>query len=202
MKKLLKFKWYLFGLAFLISLPISFYFLRQNNLKMIELRDVVLAVDKESGDISKTEPKITELRNYVLTHMNASLPNPLELPGSFNVALDQARNKAAKSGNVDAGIYNAAQAECDRQDVPLTVRAECIQNYVLTNSKAGSEPQNIKIPPKERFTYNFVSPSWSFDLAGLSVALSFTLFTIAWIKFVISFLYPKLTQFIRNQPYE
>jgi len=195
-------KWWHFALIFLAILPITAYLLRQNNLRMLELRDVVVAIDQDSGDIAKIEPALTELRNFVLTHMNASLPSPLELQGSFNLSVEQARKKAEKSGTANGGIYKQAQAECERVEIPLSVRAQCIQNYVTANAKPGTDVQELQIPPKEQFVYSFVSPTLSFDLAGLATIMTFTLFIVACVKFGLEVAVPKLTSYVTKQPLE
>jgi len=195
-------KWWHFGLIFLLTLPISAWFLRQNNLRMLDLRNIVVAIDQDSGNINEIEPALTELRDYVFTHMNASLPSPLELQGSFNVAVEQARKKAEQSGQANGDIYRKAQAECERAEIPLSVRAECIQNYVVSNAIPGEDPQQLDIPPKEQFVYNFVSPTWSFDLAGLAVAVSAILFIATSVKFSIDVVTPKITGYIVKQPLE
>lgn len=200
--KNVKFKWWYFALAFLVTLPITAYLLRQNNLKMLELRDKVVAIDQKDGDIKKIEPALEELRDYVLTHMNASLPSPLELPGSFNVSVERARKKAEASGTANGDIYKQAQAQCERVEVPLSIRAECIQNYVTANAKPGSDVKPLDIPPKEQFVYNFVSPTWSFDHAGLMALVSSVLFVASVVLLATQFAFPKLTSYILKQPLE
>lgn len=187
---------------FLITLPVSAYFLRQNNLRMIELRNEVVKVDTESGDIKKVAPKIEELRGFILAHMNTSLSAPLELPGSYNTAVEQARKKAEDSGSANGGIYKKAQEVCENPNVALSVRAQCIQDYVTKNAPAGSDVQSLVFPPKELFSYNFASPRWSFDLAGVAVALSITTGLVAiWLIF-IQFLWPRIARLANDDPLE
>lgn len=200
--KILKLKWWQYGLVFIVSLPIAGFFLRQNNLMMLELRDAVVKIDQETGDINQIEPLLTELRDYVFTHMNASLPAPLELPGSFNVSVEKARKKAEDSGSANGEIYKKAQAECERIEIPLSVRAECIQNYVISNAKPGTDAEQLDLPPKEQFVYSFVSPSWSLDLAGIATLLSSLLFVLAFARLSLDVLIPKLTNYITEQPLE
>lgn len=195
-------RWWHFAIALAVLLPLSAYFLRQNNLKMLELRDAVVAVDQKSGNIKKIDPLLSELRDYVLSHMNASLPSPLELPGSFNVAVEQARKKAEKSGNANSSIYKKAQDECERPELPLTVRAECMQNYITVHGKPGSDVKVLDIPPKEQFVYSFLSPTWSFDLAGVFVLLSALTTMAMLIKLCTGVIFPRITGYIIKQPLE
>lgn len=189
-------------LLFLVTLPLSAYLLRQNNLRMVELRDEVVRIDSETGDITKVQPALEELRSFVLTHMNTSLATPLELPGSYNKAVEQARKKAEESGTANGNIYRKAQEVCEDPNVLLSVRAQCIQDYVTSNAQPGTNAQGIEFPPKELFSYNYSSPVWSFDLAGLSVFVSvvMALWLIAlFIKRVIG---RKVRSLIEDDPLE
>ena len=99
----------LVAFALILSLPLSAFFLRQNNLKMLELRDEVVRIDAQTGDLEQIAPALDELRSYVLTHMNADLgDNGLQLPGAYNVAVEQARQRAEASGSVNRDIYRLA----------------------------------------------------------------------------------------------
>ena len=88
-----KIKVWHFLLFFVLSIPISAYLLRQNNLKMLSLRDQVLQVDSETGDITKIAPYIKEIGNYVLNHMNTNFGR-IELPGTLIKAVDKIRKAA------------------------------------------------------------------------------------------------------------
>lgn len=198
--KLAGLSWLFLLVAFLLSLAISAYFLRQNNLRMLELRDAVVELDQSSGEISEIEPALLELRSYVLTHMNATLKSPLELPGSYNLAIEDARAIAEASGSVEAQVYSKAQSVCERPEVLLSVRAQCIQDYVLSNAPEGEDIQEIQFPPKEQFSYNFVSPSWSFDLAGISTVISAVLFLATAANLLLDKVYPRITRLIESEP--
>lgn len=147
----------------------SAWALRQNNLEMLILRDKVVAADIETGDIAKIAPYIEDLGSYVLGHMNASLGAPLELPGTYNIAVEEARKKVEQSGTANSAVYASAQTVCEQPNVLLTVRAQCIQDYVTTNAVPGTDVEELVFPPKELFSYSFISPLWSADFAGLSV---------------------------------
>ena len=89
-----KLRWWFLIPIIAALLALSAWALRQNNLKMLELRDAVVLVDQDSGDINEITPVLEELGNYVLSHMNTDLGGPLELPGTYNVAVEQARERA------------------------------------------------------------------------------------------------------------
>ncbi len=155
-------------LAFVVSLPISAWLLRQNNLEMIELREAVILADEATGDIEQVEPALIDLQNYVTSHMNTDLGQPLELPGVYNRAVKQIQNNL-KSDTVKRA-YRQAELQCSRPSIPISNQAQCIQDYVI--SRGGPAAQSLVFPPKERFSYSFISPRWSLDLAGLSVLIS------------------------------
>lgn len=165
------------SLIFLVSATIlcsviAVLSLRANNLRMIELRDAVYAADEQNGDV---EAALRELRQFVYGHMNTNLRQgttssepPIQLVGRYNraVAAEQARVAALGGSNQ---VYVAAQKECENPNVPLTVRAQCVQDYVTRNGTGVAE---VKLPPKDIYTFDFASPRWSADLAGWSIVAS------------------------------
>ncbi len=150
----------------------AIWYLRQNNLTMIELRQAVIDEDAKSGSIMKVEPKLEALGNHVLNHMNTNLGSPLELPGTYNAAVERIREQVEQSGSANSSIYAEAQRLCEDPNVLLTVRAQCIQDYVTSRAAPGSLPQELVFPDKALYSYNFSSPVWSPDIAGFSVLLS------------------------------
>lgn len=191
-----------FLIAFVLSLPLSAYLLRQNNLTMLELRDTVLQVDEETGDIAQIEPHLTELANYVLNHMNTDAGR-IELPGAFNAAVEELRINAQSSGSADAGIYVQAQEQCENPNIPLTARAQCIQDFVVANSAPGSDAiLELEFPDKSLFTYSFASPTWSPDLAGFSVLLSCVLAVVVAFLTMTRVIAPLLGRIIDRDPLE
>lgn len=163
--------WY-FVIIFIVSSFAAAYALRQNNLGAIELRDKVLQVDKENGDI---EAALRELREFTHAHMNARLSSdtgiypPIQLKYRYErlVAKEKAR---AQNANKD--IYNEAQRDCEArfpQGLSGSNRIPCIQQYVDTHGGAKVEERTI---PDSLYKFDFVSPVWSPDLAGWSLVLA------------------------------
>ena len=72
------------------SFAVSLYALRQNNLQMNELRTAVLAADKK-GNNKQLIAALSDLRRYVLRHMNTGLQpegskfseKPIQLPYKY-----------------------------------------------------------------------------------------------------------------------
>lgn len=162
-------------IAFIACGAVSIVLLRANNLKMVELRQAVYTADEKGGDV---ETALRNLRLYVYSHMNTNLragssssEPPVQLVHRFNaaVAAEQARIAAL---NNSTKVYADAQAQCERSSLPLTARAQCIQDYVVTH---GNGAPQLNLPPKEFYTFDFTSPFWSSDAAGWSLAATILL---------------------------
>jgi hypothetical protein len=163
------------SLYVLISATVFFsvlavYSLRANNLRMLELKQAVYAADEQNGDI---EGALQELRSFVNSHMNTQLRSPdateppIQLLNQFNRYIEAEQAKiATQDGNQ---VYKDAQARCETGAIPLTARAQCIQEYIVAN---GGNISQLTIPPKELYTFDFVSPRWSPDIAGISLVLA------------------------------
>lgn len=152
----------------LFSGALSIYALRQNNMTMIRLRDDVYAADKSGGDV---EAAMYELRKFVYAHMNTNLRSgstsseaPIQLTETYNrvVAAEQAR-VAALGGN--GVVYAKAIDKCSSV-TDSSERVQCVQQYITEN---GGYKFQLNLPAKEFYTFDFVSPRWSPDLAGISL---------------------------------
>lgn len=155
--------------------------LRQNNIRMLELREAVYAADKTNGD---TEAALRELREYVHAHMNTNLSAnsngiypPIQLKYRYERLVAAEKNRVTRA---NAAIYTRAQEYCERR-YPVGLsgsgRIPCIQEYVSQN---GEKEKDI---PDALYKFDFVSPRWSADLAGWSIILACAfgmLFIIRW----------------------
>jgi hypothetical protein len=137
---------------------------------MLQLKEAVYIADEQNGDI---EGALQELRSFVNTHMNTQLRSPdateppIQLINQFNRYIEA---EQAKLSNQDSNqVYRDAQARCETGAIPLTARAQCIQEYIVAN---GGNVNQLTIPPKELYTFDFVSPRWSPDVAGISIVLA------------------------------
>ena len=168
--------WIFLGI-FLISGAIAVYSLRQNNLTMIRLRDVVYVADKENGDI---ETALKNLRQHIHSHMNtnpASGNNAIKPPIQLKYRYE--RLVAAEKAKTPEQIYTDAQNYCESQNTSVSGRSRvpCIEAYVSSHSA-----QNIQIDDS-LYKFDFVSPRWSADVAGISLLVS----VISLILFVVLF---------------
>ena len=174
-------------LALMASAAIAIFALRVNNQKMIELRQAVYAADTNNGDVSKA---LYNLREFVYGHMNTNLragststEPPIQLVTRFNIAVAAEQARVAALNN-STKVYSDAQAQCERSSLPLTARAQCIQEYVSTN---GSGVQQLNLPPKEFYTFDFASPRWSPDVAGWALVATFLLVVLLVLRIIAGF---------------
>lgn len=163
--------WY-FVAIFLVSAFVAAYALRQNNLKALELRDKVLQVDKENGDI---EAALRELREFTYGHMNSNLASdtgiypPIQLKHQYE-RLVNAEIKKAEGKNQD--VYAQAQKYCEAQNPTGfygATRLSCIQQYVDQNARPEQKPKEI---PDALYKFDFAAPRWSPDVAGWSLVIA------------------------------
>lgn len=160
---------YFLAIAIVFGL-ISVYGLRQNNLNMIKLRTAVFAADEQNGN---TEAALHQLREYVYAHMNTNLAggdNAIYPPIQLKYSYDRAIAALRTSTPDNAQIYNNAQQECEKQfprGLSGSGRIPCIQQYVATHGV-----QEEATIPVSLYEFDFVSPPWSPDLAGISMVIA------------------------------
>lgn len=181
---------------FIISAIVCVLALRHNNEQMIKLRDDVYATDQRDGDINTA---LNKLRRYVYAHMNTSLSSgnnnikpPIQLKYTYQRLYDA---QLAQVQAANQSVYSAAPVYCHNNANQNSTSAQlsCIQNYAVNH---GVQNANINIPPG-LYQFDFVSPSWSPDLAGWSLLLTI-LFLIAFLlKLVISKL--RQSQFVEGK---
>ncbi|MCA9325194.1 hypothetical protein KDA23_03990 [Candidatus Saccharibacteria bacterium] len=161
--------WYFFALAAVFGV-IGAFALRDNNLRMAELRDAVYAADKSGHGV---EESLQELRSYVGSHMNTSLSSgsdsvypPIQLKYTYQRLVEKAGSTTSEE---NATLYSSAQKYCEKK-IPTgfsgRYRLNCIQQYI---SQHGSAATNI---PDSLYKFDFASPRWSPDLAGWTMVLA------------------------------
>jgi hypothetical protein len=161
---------WLISILLLLSIVISIYSLRQNNLTMVRLRDAVYKADEQEGDV---ETALKKLREHVYSHMNTDLTSgdfaispPIQLKYRYERLLTAERERLE---DINAKIYADAQAICEQkfgQGLLKTGRVPCVQAYVAEHSV------KEKPIPEQLYKFDFISPKWSPDLAGWSLVLS------------------------------
>lgn len=151
-------------LLFVASGYSTVYHLRQNNLKMLELREAVFTADRDDGD---TATALSELQLHVVSHMNTTLPKlgdqkAIQLKYTYErrVAVEDAKTSAAR-----AALSSEATSYCQttHAGASFAVRSQCVEDYYAAHPVSSLEV------PKELYAYDFVTPLWVPDRAGLSL---------------------------------
>lgn len=166
--------WYLFLLAVLL-VGVGLLAMRTNYSHMVVLRDKVYAADKAGTGV---EQSLQDLRDYVGHHMNTSLSSganavypPIQLKYTYDRLIAA---KSKETSDYNAHIYTNAQKYCEAK-IPTgfsgKYRVACIQEYV---TKHKASPNYISA---DLYKFDFYSPAWAPDLAGLSFA--FAIFSFA-----------------------
>lgn len=156
-----------------------------NNQRMITLREQVFVADEKGGDV---ETALVTLREYVYSHMNTDLTAgenaihpPIQLKYRYErlVASEQSKQQ---TGNGD--IYTAAQDHCEKtqpQGFSGSNRLPCIREYLDSHGVSTAKEVHI---PEDMYKFDFESPAWSPDLAGISIVLASTCIALLAIKLI------------------
>lgn len=176
-----------FLIAGLIFLGFGVHGLRQNNFEAIRLRDDVIKADAQNGDI---EGALRKLRQHIYSHMNADLSSgattikqPVQLKHRYE-ELVAAEAKKTKAKNIQ--IQNKAEAVCAAKHPGggfNRSRVVCVTEYLKDNAAKESE-----IPP-ELYKFDFISPAWTPDKAGLSLLAAGLLFVVFVIRLGVGWWY-------------
>jgi len=172
--------WYFLILA-ILSGAICLAALRNNYQHTVALKNAVYQADKDNGDYKTA---LTNLRNYVVAHMNTNLTNgnnSIYPPIQLKYTYERLSQQAVQASSNDT-LYTEAQAYCQQQDsVDFSGRnrVPCIEAYVTSHGAKPAAPVPVNL-----YQFDFVSPTWSPDLAGWSMvvaALSLVLFIGLWV---------------------
>lgn len=176
----------LFLAGFLVASITAVVALRDNNQQMLSLRNKVYAADQASGDVNLA---LNNLRNFVYAHMNTDLSsgnNTIKPPIQLKYTYEKLEAQAQAAAN-NTGLYTLAENYCQAQ-IPTgfsgRYRISCVQDYIMHHG--GKAAAAI---PAALYEFDFVSPTWSPDLAGWSLvaaALFLVLFIVSlanhWLK--------------------
>lgn len=159
--------WY-FVIAIAISFTVFVVAYRHNSVVALQLRNNVLTVDQQNGDV---EAALKTLREHVYGHMNSYLSQPggayppVQLKYRYDRIVADQKSKAPSN----ASLATEAQNYCEAQ-IPAgrsLYRIDCIQNYILTHGSTVAT--NV---PDALYKFDFSPPLWSPDLAGWSLVVT------------------------------
>lgn len=176
----------------LILLCLTFFVmataLRLNNVGMIRRREAVISADA-SGDREKTLKATQDLANYAYAHMNSGGIVFVEGQGwkieqnvrviwekiyeaDFKKANQEATEKMANNPN--GNIYKKTAEICDPINTGYN-RAyfDCFWNELqkYSNDDYVSNAQ-VQLPDPNEYTFTFISPLWTPDLAGWTILVA------------------------------
>lgn len=157
----------------LIGMVISASLLRMNNLGMIERRAAVIAAD-QSGDPAAIRKTLLDLQHYISAHMNTSLGKGVYLAESYNRDRAAAIERATEATNPNSAVYQQASVECRARwqggvDSFRNDYVTCVVEKVSALSSTEDSSVTAGMPRLDNYRYNFVSPLWTPDIAGLAV---------------------------------
>jgi hypothetical protein len=148
----------------------SVFFLRQNNLHMIERRNLVVRADEQNKDIPQA---ITNLRNYVASHMNTGMGDKgVYLEHSYQRSYEAAVTQAAQGATAGATIYRQADQDCQSKFPKASGFSAYVQCVTDKVGSSGIPTGPITPPSSDLYRFNFVSPAWSPDVAGFTLLLA------------------------------
>lgn len=149
------------------------YYLRQNNLQMLELREAVFVADKDNSDIASA---LSKLQLFVVSHMNTALPKlgdqkAIQLKYTYErlTTAEEARVSSARA-TLSAEATSHCQALHAGQS--FAVRSQCVEDYYAAH------PVDSVAIPKELYAFDFITPLWVADRAGISLLITAALFLV------------------------
>jgi hypothetical protein len=148
-----------FFLASVALLAIGIWAYRSNattaRLKTAQL----VEKDRKGSDVAA---EVTALERFTSGHMNSDT--------SFTLEGKLERDTAAAIPQANGAIYAEAQANCQRGD--SVQQARCVSDYVAARVNP-NEAKPVILPNRASYTYNFRSPGWTPDLAGIALLAGF-----------------------------
>ncbi len=176
-----------FLIAVVFFLALGILGMRQNNLRMIELREKVYLADESGTDVEKP---LRDLRQYVYTHMNTDLSSgnvsikpPIQLTHRYERLVSHEQKLADKTNKK---VKEDGERVCANK-FPATGlnpdRINCVAAYTRDHAV---QPKQI---PSDLYKFDFVSPVWSPDFAGFNLLAALILFAILAIRLVVGWLY-------------
>lgn len=156
-----------------LALFIAAIFLRLNNVGMVERRNAVYAADKV-GDNVQIRERLYDLQRYAAGHMNAP---------TGEVYLDKKYERDThkmieelEASSVQGDIYGKADSICRPRYIQdgfySTAYMLCIKEETSKRSTGDEMATAIDAPDPSLYRFEYFSPLWTLDFAGISVLIS------------------------------
>lgn len=162
--------WQLVVVLILMAL-LAATFLRLNNIGMVERRSAVIAAD-ESGDSLAMQERLYELQRYSMTHMNANT-GPFTLKEQHNRDVQTIAKQAQDGAGDSKADSDRITAKC-RQETNSTYGTAWVQCFADAWEALGADNSLAELPALPdvaAYRVEFVSPLWTPDFAGFTVAI-------------------------------
>ncbi len=180
MKRLQRVKTWQLLILLVLALFVTATFLRLNNIGMSQRREAVLAAD-EAGDTEVVRDRLYDLQRYSAVHMNASTGS-FYLEESYNRERQRLVERAnSQSSRESQNLQQRVEEEVCRpraiangwswQGTPDDRYTSCMLAELQQYSAADDFVNMVQVSP-DLYRHSFASPRWSFDFAGLSVAIT------------------------------
>ena len=195
----------------LILIPLLFVaatLLRLDHLKMVELRDAVLAADAAEDDAA-IQSSLVALQELVVSHIVVNIAEqngvqsiifgtgPFYLEHQYlraaNAAIEAAEAEVVDDSNPYGNIYAAVSAICR----PLAIQngwawnsqpyLDCWTSHLAEYPASDNLEINLtaNVPSTELFRHNYASPIWAPTAAGWVILLCILLTLVILVRFVI-----------------
>lgn len=142
---------------------------RANSVEAQRQADAIITADQASKPVDKD---ISRLKTYTKLHMNTSVSFALQ--GSYSRAVAAAQAAALQQTQSGAKVYTDAQAACSAK-VDSIQLSNCVTGYIAARATPTQPTVPTSTVDKNQFIYSFLSPTWTFDLAGIIITLGILL---------------------------
>ncbi|MBR3386416.1 hypothetical protein IKG68_02510 [Candidatus Saccharibacteria bacterium] len=194
-----------------ILIPLFFVdatLLRNNHIRMTELRDKVMSADAEEDD-AKLAEALTKLKEFVFHDI---VINIVEENGTQRVtfgtgpfylehlyerdatkALEEARAQLMSDSNPYGNVYGQAAAICDALaeengwNWASPGYMNCMTSEIAKYPAAGEIQDTMvaKLPSTELYRRNYASPVWAPTLTGIMLIVTLMVIVVIFIRFVV-----------------
>lgn len=195
----------------LVLIPLLFVtatLLRLNHIKMVELRDAVLAADAANND-EEIASSLEKLQEYVFTHVIVNVvesngiqsitfgTGPFYLENQYlraaNAAIEQAEAELAHDSNPNGNIYAAVMAICRPQAIangwtwnhPSYLNCWTSELAKYPASENFETNLTAKVPSTELYRHDYASPIWAPSWAGWAMLACAIILLIVVIRILI-----------------
>ncbi len=207
-RKKIKVRTWWFLIALIPLFLVDIHLLRQNHIKMTELRDAVMAADEKDDD-AEIYTSLVALKNYVFSETVINIveengaqkitfgTGPFYLEHQYiraaNAALEEAEKNLSSDANPYGNIYGEAGAIC-RELAIANGWGYTNVNYIncmldeIAKYPSAQELQTqvvASLPSTELFRHNYASPIWAPSLTGWMLALTVAIIVVIIIRLIV-----------------